>query len=318
MRFAYEDLSEDQFESFIVVLCSHLFGKSVQPFAKGADGGRDGKFVGIAEEFPSKACPWRGITIIQAKHTNGFNRNFADSDFYSKTSQKTTIGNEIERIKKLRSLHKLDNYILFSNRKLTGITEEEIRSYISEECDIPYKSVALCGIESIEYFIKLFPEIIKEANLDPIDSPLLVNSDDLSEVVQALSKQFSGLKTKEFSPPTIRTEYAQKNILNNMTPEYAEELKRRYLRDTKQIQDFLAAPENYELQKKYESTVEEFQLSIIAKRKNYQTFDNVMHYLTDLLIQRDIILRRNKRLTRSILFYMYWNCDIGLNNAETQ
>lgn len=63
----------------------------------------------------------------------------------------------------------------------------------------------------------------------------------------------------------------------------------------------------------YESVIDEFQLKIIAKRKDYQTFDEVMEYLVDLLFNRDPVLRQNfhKRLTRAVLFYMYWNCDIG-------
>ena len=63
----------------------------------------------------------------------------------------------------------------------------------------------------------------------------------------------------------------------------------------------------------YESVVDEFQLKIIAKRKDYQTFDEVMEYLVDLLFNRDPVLRQHahKRLTRAVLFYMYWNCDIG-------
>ncbi len=38
-----------------------------------------------------------------------------------------------------------------------------------------------------------------------------------------------------------------------------------------------------------------------------------MEYLIDLLFARDPILRKreHKRLTRAVLFYMYWNCDIG-------
>ncbi|WP_317622777.1 ABC-three component system protein, partial [Pseudomonas amygdali] len=43
------------------------------------------------------------------------------------------------------------------------------------------------------------------------------------------------------------------------------------------------------------------------------TFDQVMEYLVDLLFSRDAVLRQlgHKRLTRAVLFYMYWNCDIG-------
>lgn len=75
----------------------------------------------------------------------------------------------------------------------------------------------------------------------------------------------------------------------------------------------MAAPENLGLLQMYALVVDEFQLKIIAKRKGYQTFDEVMEYLVDLLFNRDAVLRQkaHKRLTRAILFYMYWNCDIG-------
>ncbi len=100
---------------------------------------------------------------------------------------------------------------------------------------------------------------------------------------------------------------------------YAKAQRQRYLKETAQIRAFLAAPENFELLRLYKSVVDEFQLKIIAKRKNYQTFDHVMEYLVDLLFNRDAVLRQrdHKRLTRALLFYMYWNCDIGeVGDAE--
>lgn len=39
-----------------------------------------------------------------------------------------------------------------------------------------------------------------------------------------------------------------------------------------------------------------------------------MEYLLDLLFKRHPLLSANKRLTRVMLFYMYWNCDIGEGN----
>jgi hypothetical protein len=112
-------------------------------------------------------------------------------------------------------------------------------------------------------------------------------------------------------PPTERVTYEQKNTLNNMSADYAKAQRRKYLRETTPIRAFLAAPENLDLLRMYESVVDEFQLKIIAKRTDYQTFDKVMEYLIDLLFNRDPILRQHKRLTRAVLFYMYWNCDIG-------
>lgn len=313
MKFAYEDLSDGQFETLIVLLCQRLLGAGVQGFSKGPDGGRDAKFVGTAELHPSKTAPWVGTTIVQAKHTNGYNRNFSESDFFSTTSAKTVLGKEIPRIKKLREAKQIDHYMLFANRRLAGNAETDIREYVAFQCSIPASSIYLCGLEQLEIWLKRFPDVAKEADLDPVDSPLIISPDDLADVVQALARQKDSVIALLDDPPTARVTYEQKNELNNMTVDYAKELRKKYLKETAQIRAFLAAPENLELLRMYESVVDEFQLKIIAKRKDYQTFDEVMEYLVDLLFSRDPVLRQHahKRLTRALLFYMYWNCDIG-------
>jgi len=320
MKYAYEDLSDGQFEKLIVFLCQRLLGMSVQGFAEGRDSGRDAKFVGTAELFPSKADPWVGTTIIQAKHTNGYNHHFSENDFYSPTSKTAVLSIEIPKIKKLRQSGELDHYMLFANRRLSADADNRIRLYLADECNIPQKSIYLCGIEQMEIFLKDFPEVPGKADLDPVDSPLIVSPDELAEIIEALEHQKEEILALLDDPPTTRVSYEEKNEINNMSVEYANAQRRKYLKDTSQIHTFLAAPENLELQRKYESVVDEFQLKIIAKRKNYQTFDDVMEYLVDLLIARDPSLRqhKHKKLTRAMLFYMYWNCDIGENNnAET-
>ena len=319
MKYAYEDLGDEQFETLIVLVCQQLLGISVQGFATGPDGGRDGRFSGTAELFPSKAAPWVGKVIVQAKHTNGFNRNFAESDFYSETALNTVLAKELPRIKKLRDAKELDHYMLFANRRLTGNAEAEIRAYISKNCGVPLESIYLCGVEQLEIWLKRFPDVVTIASLDPVDSPLIVSPDHLSEVVQALARQRDVVSAVLDDPPTPRISYEEKNEINNMSADYAKAQRRKYLKETPVIHSFLAAPENLELQRMYESVVDEFQLKIIAKRKDYQTFDEVMEYLMDLLFGRDPILRQlgNKRLTRAVLFYMYWNCDIGeVDRAE--
>jgi hypothetical protein len=313
MKYAYEDLSAEQFERLIVFLCRRLLGIAVQGFAQGPDGGRDAKFEGTAELHPSTVGPWVGLTIIQAKHTNGYNRSFSESDFFSKESKNTVLDKEIPRIKTLRAARQLDHYMLFANRRLAGNADNEIRERISSQCGIPTSSIYLCGIEQLESWLKQFPDVASNADLDPVDSPLIVSPEDLAEVVQAFARQKAGVIALLDDPPTTRVTYDKKNAVNNMSADYAKALRKKYLKETSQIRAFLAAPENLELLRMYESVVDEFQLKIIAKRKAYQTFDDVMEYLVDLLFDRDPVLRQHahKRLTRTLLFYMYWNCDIG-------
>lgn len=311
MKYAYEDLGDDQFEQLVVLLCRRLLGMGTQGFAKGVDGGRDAKFVGTAECIPSRAAPWSGTVIVQAKHTYGQNRSFSETDFFNPKSKNTVIGKETPRIKNLRGSKQLDHYMLFANRKLTGNAESDITAHISKACGIPSSSIMLCGVEQIEGWLKEFPEVPALANLDPVDSPLIVSPDDLSEVVQALARHMKGAAQTLDVPPTPRTPYEKKNALNNMSSAYAKDLRKRYLKETAQVKTFLAAPENDELLQMYQSVIEEFQLKIISKRKNYQSFDEVIEHLLSLLFNRDPLLRGNKKLTRVMVFYMYWNCDIG-------
>ena len=313
MKYAYEDLSPSQFELLVVALCQFVLGAGVQGFATGPDGGRDAKFVGTAELHPSKAAPWKGTAIVQAKHTNGYNTTFSDTDFYSEDNKATVLGKELPRIKKLRTANGLDHYMLFSNRRLTGNAESKLRTVIAKAGGLPEASVYLCGVEQLEVWLRRFPQAADIAKVDPVDSPLIVSPDDLAEVVEHLAVH---LKNAPAQPvlPTDRVSYQQKNVLNNMSEEYGKELRRRYLKETQQIKTFLAAPENADLLERYESAADEFQLQVLAKRKDYQAFDEVINYLIDLLLGRDPILRANKRLTRTVVFYMYWNCDVGLNH----
>lgn len=317
MKYAYENLSPTQFEKLIVHLCYRLLGIATVGFSEGPDGGRDAKFVGTAELHPSKSAPWVGTTIIQAKHTNGLNRSFSETEFYSSTSANTTLGKEIPRITRLRADKELDHYMLFSNRRLSATAESEVRAYLASECGIPESSLYLCGIEQLEMLLKRFPDIPKEADLDPLDSPLIITPDLLADVIDALARNRDAIGKAAVDVPVPRVSYEKKNALNNMTKEFAKSLRRKYLKDTAFIDAFLADPVNRGILEMYHDVAEEMQLKIVAHRKEYQDFDKVMNYLFDLLLNRDAVLGKHRRLTRTMLFYMYWVCDIGeVDDAE--
>jgi hypothetical protein len=214
MKYAYENLGDEQFETLIIFLCQRLLGIAVQGFSKGKDGGRDAKFVGTAELHPSKASPWRGTTIIQAKHTNGYNKNFSETDFYNPKPDKVSIlSEEIPRIKKLRDGKELDNYMLFANRRLAGNAESVIVAYISDKTGVPKPSIYLCGLEQLETWMKTFPDVATNAKLELVDSPLIVSPDELAEVVQAFAEHKATIDAVLDHPPTDRVSYDKKNTI---------------------------------------------------------------------------------------------------------
>lgn len=310
MSYPYEDLDDKQFERLVVQCMRKLFGPGVQAFAAGRDGGRDALFVGTAERFPSTASPWEGTTVCQAKHTLGTNRHFSEPSFGG-TANSSVISEELPRIKKLVENEELTNYILFSNRRLGGVFGPELTARIVEEAGIAKDRVFLVGIEHLDDLLKEFPEVVALANIDPVDGPLLVSSADLAELILAIGDEL-GAPTS-FAEPVDRVSFETKNAINSMTPEFADELSRRYMGRTKQIEDFLADPGNSEPLARYEAVVEDFQLKIIAKRKNHQTFDEVFNHLVEVLVSRDGVLARRPSLVRAMLFYMYWHCDIGMS-----
>lgn len=316
MKYAYEDLSEAQFEFLVVAICSELFGIGVQAFAAGPDGGRDGKFVGRANEFPSRSAPWEGTTIIQAKHTNGVNQRCSDSDFFSNDSSSCVIAKEIPRIKQLFESGELNYYFLVTNRRVTGNSQRDIVAHLSQKTGVPENCIHLGGVEYLEQILRLRPSIPASLSIDPVDSPLNVSPDELAQVVEAFAREAGASIGNISSVPETRISYEQKNFLNGMDVDYAQEQRRRYLSYTPTLKEFLEKPENESIRQLYDSTVEEFQLKILSRRSDFQSFDKILEYIVDLLFKRDSLLRTHKKLTRALLFYMYWNCDLGKENQE--
>ncbi|KQH73982.1 ABC-three component system protein [Xylella fastidiosa subsp. sandyi] len=317
----YANLGPDQFERLIVSLCMKILGVGVQGFAKGPDGGCDAKFIGTAQHYPSDKNQWSGTMIIQAKHTNHFCSSCSDKKFYSEKSSHTVIGEEIPRIKKLRAAKQLDYYMLFTNRRLSATANTKITEYISKQCEIPVESISLCGLEKLDMYFNHFPEAVHHAGLDPVDSPLIVRTQELAEIIEALAQlKEKGCQVLPDDSPVIRVPYKEKNELNQLSQEYEKEWRRIYLKEEVFIRNFLAAPENTRFVEMYISTTEHFRFKIIAKRKDYKSFDALVEYLMDLLFNRDSVLAQSghQSLTRALLFYMYWNCDIGKKVDNTE
>src|SRR5690606_6177282 len=107
-------------------------------------------------------------------------------------------------IRKLRDAKQVDHYLLFANRRLAGNADQAITAHISKECGLPEASVYLCGIERLELWLKEFPEVAKLAELDPVDSPLIVSPDELAQVVQAFASHDAEIAEVLDAPPGER------------------------------------------------------------------------------------------------------------------
>ena len=131
MRYPLYNMNCDDFENLTVLICNHILGTSTIPFAKGKDGGKDGKFEGTANCIPSETKPWTGKIIIQAKHTIKIDASCSDSDFNSILNKEV-----IPSIKQLAATNEINYYLLFTNRKLTGLQDSKIGNLIEAETGI--------------------------------------------------------------------------------------------------------------------------------------------------------------------------------------
>lgn len=312
----YHDLSNDQFEKVIVALGQRLFGAGLYGFAEGKDGGKDAKFHGTAECYPSKSSPWEGCTIIQAKHTNGINASFSDKAFFNAAENSGILVDELPRVNQMIAAGELHNYLVVSNRKLTGLTEGKLKNYINETTGIELSKVGFVGSDQLDHWFNLFPEAKDCLNFNPLDRPLIISPHDLAETIEAFREIFKQEAVETQDLPVPRTEMAIKNPLNNMSESFAKKLRSLYMPITRQIDIFLRDPKNSSYLESYHDAAEEFSLKIIEFQKPGDTFDSVFNYLTDMLVDRSPILKTNKRLTRAMLFYMYWKCDIGKNQDD--
>lgn len=319
LNYRYEEIGDDNFEKLVVQICKKLFGIGVQSFATGKDGGRDAKFHGKSACFPSPNSLWEGITVIQAKFTAGYNTAFSDPDFFKEGVPSCVIYKELDKIKALYERGELNNYILFANRKLTGIADEKIRRIIHTYTGLPLKNIFLAGIEYIEGCLEDFPEIADKVDLKPSNFPINIDPSALSEFIQYLHSGCEDLSKALDSKinedqPTKRTNYKKKNELNNFSEATASYLLSKYLSYTFVIDRFLQNPANNEIREMYTNLVEDFQVKVLAKISQYEQFDDLYNALLDLVKNRSKFLRQKEAqsLTHIVIFYMYWNCDIGL------
>lgn len=313
----YFDLSENQFEQTVVAIGQRIFGAGLIGFTKGKDGGRDAKFHGTAECYPSRSSPWTECTIIQAKHTNAINASFSDTDFCNFEKATGVLFDELPRIKALVASGEAQNYLLVSNRKLSGIAQPKLVELIAAETGLAKASVAFLGSQQLDDLLELFPEAKSSLSINPLQLPLIVRPDDLADVIEGI-KEAAQLASDEEdrSVPTPRTPLKKKNQLNNMSDEFSATLKKLYFQEMAKVRQFLYDPINDRYKASYQEAVEEFQLNIVAKRSDFETFDVVFNYLFNLLVSRSGVLRSNRRLTRAVLYYMYWNCDIGRDKDD--
>lgn len=315
MRIEYHDLSDRDFERLVVAICFEILGPGVASFSTGRDGCRDARFEGTALHMPSSADPYKGKFIIQAKHTEDPVAKFSDTAF-SGDNASSVIACECPGVKQLVKQGLLDYYFVFANRKMSGVAEEPIRKKIADQTGA--KTVELFGIERMDNLLKKFKGAFDTFGSEPMNLPLLVTSEDLAEVILAVSENSSAFE-EAFKPDELqRISFERKNEVNGLSKPLATFMRRRYMPQFAAVKEFLAKPGNENILHRYESAALEFEEQITIHQHQYSSFDDILIRVKSLLTKRDGDLARKKALTNLIVYYMYWNCDIGKAELDVE
>jgi hypothetical protein len=318
MRIDYHDLSDKDFERLTVAICVEILGSGVAPFCSGPDGSRDARFEGTAAHLPNSTSPYKGKFIVQAKHTENPVAKYSDKDF-SGEAKSSVITSEIPGVKRLVKNGELDNYFLFSNRRMSGVAEGPIRERIQKTTGA--KVVELFGIERIDLLLGKHPTAMQTFGMTPLHLPLLVTCEDLAEVILAISANMDTFEKAFVLEELERISFREKNQENGISSDLANFIRKNYMPQFGDVKKLLAKPGNEAVLERYLAAAEGFQEQIVLHRKEYAEFDHVLTRIVQLLFVRDGDLSRKKALTKLVIYYMYWNCDIGSKvgtNAEAE
>ncbi|MDR2170693.1 MAG: hypothetical protein LBP59_11165 [Planctomycetaceae bacterium] len=300
-QFPLQELNDDEFEKLVILICNKILGEAIIPFTKGKDGGKDGRFIGQANCFPSESKPWDGKIIIQAKHTTKENASCSDSDFY------TILKNEIISIQTLKQNGELDYYLLFTNRKLTGVQDGKIAELFNEQ-NVVYEIIAN---EKIQQLLQTYPDIVRTANLKNLLNPLEFDESDLKEIIIAINETFKKTTVLPNLIDFTKIEIEKKNELNQLSKSYFDDVMKRNFEYFNQIKTFLVSPINAGLKDLYDDTISELNAKITLRRNEFVEFENLLETFYDYTVNNNADLKGKKRLVRILLHYMYCNCDIG-------
>jgi hypothetical protein len=219
-----------------------------------------------------------------------------------------------QRLKNLIENNELDYYLLFTNRRLSGITDAKITGFIESNLDIEN---CLIGDERIQLWLKEYPEIAKALDLNKLFIPFEFYEKDLKEIVIKFSEIKADLRrtAKRKQDQLKYIDKTVKNELNKLSKDYFDFIKKNSLAYFYKIEAFLKNPVNKKYKTFYDNTILDLNETVIVRRAEYHKFDEVLKEIYNYVMKHNSQeLKEKRNLVRVFLHYMYWICDIGIGD----
>lgn len=303
-HYRLHELEDTEFEDLVCRICMRILGMGTIAFSSGKDGGRDARFDGTAQHFPSDAKPAKGKFVVQAKHTSQPGASCSDSAF------KRIFQDELPKIRKLAKAGNLELYLLFTNRDLTAGMESSMVKRLGKVKGL--SEAWILGNDSVRQRLDMHPDVWTSMRLDRHEVPFRISPVEMVEVVTA----FHGAVTDGGSSFNSALNFNfvgkdRKNRINRLSRPYYEYIQRDSLPHFRRIKTFLEDPRNDRLKALYHDTADELKQKIVTFRGDFSSFDEVLTHIRDLVVSHESKLLGKKRLVSLFLHYMYCNCDIG-------
>lgn len=309
-QYPYENLTDEEFENLVIRIGKEVLGIGCKTFSIGKDGAKDSWLTGTADYFPSKTAPWNGTFNLQAKHTKVQNASCSDNDF--SVNQTSILSKEITRLKEVMKTTPFDNYIVFTNRKLSGGTHPTIVKKL--QVGLGIQNVEIIGREDMDSYLTDYPHIADQFGLYKFQAPLRFYEKELRDVIIVFSEHSKAISSEAKSYITSFTviDKEKKNELNNLSKDYFDFLKSHSLQYFEEIEKFLREPKNETYMKMYSNTVSDLQDAITVERNRFNEFENIIKHLVDYTIgNNEDKLKDLRKIVRVFIHFMYFNCDIG-------
>lgn len=302
-------LTDREFETLVVSMCKQWLGEGTTAFAAGRDGGRDARFHGTAQTYPSTIEPWAGHIVVQAKHTITPNASCSDSDFARYFDSGGL--SELPKVQKLIGQGVLHYYMVFTNRKLTAGTDQKLLGKIRA---LPLSDATIIGLEEINGFLHRNPRIARELPTNDYARPFEFNPDEMVDVILAVKDavQMGGSSFSSADDFTLANKKKVKNKANRMSDEYYQTvIVNQYMPLFDKMRIFLRNERNAEYRDLYHDIADDLRQKIVLYRDSFDRFEEIINYLYEMINQSRPELRGKRRYVTFLLCYMYDDCDIG-------
>lgn len=139
-----------------------------------------------------------------------------------------------------------------------------------------------------------------------------INHEDISDVIIMIESCKENIIFDDDNIPSLEIiDIEEKNRINNLSDQYFKMMIDRYEPTLNQIDSFLTNPLYSQFAIIYRTIALDLNMQVIAFRNQYELFDQVLETLVTAILEKKEDLNRCTHLVRSLLLYMYRNCDLG-------